>query len=179
MGLVIICFCINFSGVPACSQMPPSSQPGFGLDSVLSCAFFLNLSLLKYCQMPTLSFLSSQETQENRQGSGFWSTPTLSWWEQTGDRLPSRCWNANKGLNFVTLLFCSQQKEISNLSQSAPPCQGAMRKAIHHTDGVRGLWWVPFRSWWKGWSECCGYSLRRGGGESFPQEGKELVGLLI
>lgn len=69
--LVIICFCINFSGVQACSQTLPSSQPGFGLESVLSCAFFLNLSLLKHCQMPTLSFLSSQETEEKGQGSGF------------------------------------------------------------------------------------------------------------
>lgn len=73
--LVIICFCINFS---ACSQTLPSSQQGFGLESVLSCAFFLNLSLLKHCQMPTLSFLSSQETEENGQGSGFWSPLTLS-----------------------------------------------------------------------------------------------------
>lgn len=48
-----------------------TSQPGFGLESVLSCAFFLNLSLLKRSQKPTLSFLSSRETEENEQGAGF------------------------------------------------------------------------------------------------------------
>lgn len=48
-----------------------TSQPGFGLESVLSCAFFLNLSLLKCSQKPTLSFLSSWETEENEQDAGF------------------------------------------------------------------------------------------------------------
>lgn len=36
-----------------------ASQAGLGLESVPSCAFFLNLSLLKCSQEPTLSFLSS------------------------------------------------------------------------------------------------------------------------
>lgn len=68
---MVIYFCINFSEIQARSQMLLTSEPGFGLESVLSRVFFLNLSLLKRSQEPTLSFLSSQETEENEQGTGF------------------------------------------------------------------------------------------------------------
>jgi len=69
--LVVIYFCVNFSGIAAGSQTLLTSQPSFGLESDLTCVFFLNLSLLKQSQKPTLSFLSSQETEENEQGTGF------------------------------------------------------------------------------------------------------------